>query len=846
MLDPRRALWRLIAVVCPLLAIVACHAQGHVWRYTQPDSKTWLVEELPAPKDQTPAVLAHRLGGNGNNLVQFGTYDVRTFGARCDGVTDDAAAFTAAIAAAKSVNGLVWIPPGPTACEVATGIVVNYPGARMECGAGSQLQSCIIQAKASIPYVIAWRTGVCPTCPGNGASPEGGGAPRGYLRDVTIDANHLAKVGLELNSSEMSSFDRVRVINGDFACIRNVNTQVAVSLSSITASVTGGSPTGQTVAQYDPNYSYVSLGTPITFVLKVSTTGALGTATYLLSTDGGSTFPGPALPLEAATNLMVGDGTNAQTLSGFVMTFPAGTYHANDTYRFTATWNTDSYNDRFSANGDNHYNDDFLYQCGTVHYTSGLASGNSGITGSQVSGTASTTANSQIITFTGAPDLTTFLGSGQSRVALKLNASTPVVYQGWIASSSTVVVVNGEQPTATASGLDFVIATGGGLYEDGLMEGAWASVNQMQIGASSVCMSFANNNGPKALSVNAINCGPAAVSVGGGATDATANASFGNWHNNSGTQISGSVPFLLSTYSSGTIDGPQSASGVAGNGRNWFFSSAGVAGCASPGSTGPNCQNMVPFALLSLVPTSQSISAASQQIQAPVQTPSQLPGNSSFVLLNVSGKYVMTSIPTITAAPAGSVLYLENVSPGSSITLQPNILSSSGIQLEGGYLTLNDGEIAKCISYNSFLGNWACTKLMSSYGRGNPNGNLGVSEPVSLTTTTAAATSIFSWDVGNSFVAPGTCAQVDIMAESQSGANVAHWRFEPCWTLNGTLVGSPLQDFAVKSTGATSLGWSVTWDPSGTTPIANVYVHGDTSGNAVQWTALIHHFDPGQ
>ena len=62
--------------------------------------------------------------------------DVRKYGARGDGVTNDVAAFNAAIAAAK---GGTVIVPGPNTYLVS-GVTVNVPGTRIECtGSGSAL-----------------------------------------------------------------------------------------------------------------------------------------------------------------------------------------------------------------------------------------------------------------------------------------------------------------------------------------------------------------------------------------------------------------------------------------------------------------------------------------------------------------------------------------------------------------------------------------------------------------------------------------------------------------------------------------------------------------------------------
>lgn len=53
----------------------------------------------------------HKADGTHN----FGVFNILTFGAKCDGVTDDTPAIQAALNAAAPVGGVVWLPPGPNA-----------------------------------------------------------------------------------------------------------------------------------------------------------------------------------------------------------------------------------------------------------------------------------------------------------------------------------------------------------------------------------------------------------------------------------------------------------------------------------------------------------------------------------------------------------------------------------------------------------------------------------------------------------------------------------------------------------------------------------------------------------
>jgi hypothetical protein len=179
-------------------------------------------------------------------------------------------------------------------------------------------------------------------------------------------------------------------------------------------------------------------------------------------------------------------------------------------------------------------------------------------------------------------------------------------------------------------------------------------------------------------------------------------------------------------------------------------------------------------------------------------------------------------------------------------------LASTSLGLDGPYVTLGPKEVIAFLSTGASVGGgpkWQqIWKSASNYASASHVGNFGEGRRVITTTSSTTPTEIYKVDVANCGLACGTLLDFDVVAQSQNGANVGAWLgYELGWNTSGTLF---LIAAGTRSgTGAGNLpplGWNLTWDPTGTTPFAKIYVAGDSSSNAVTWTINARHRDPGQ
>jgi len=128
------------------------------------------------------------------DLVMSRVFDVRVFGAKGDGVTDDTAAIIAALAAAQAVNGCVEFPPGTYL--VLTPIVV--PSTAPVAIRSSASDGAVIKAGAAMDYMLLMNHDPSYTA-------------FGRIENLYFNGNNLAEIGIYGYRFQHMVIDRCRV-----------------------------------------------------------------------------------------------------------------------------------------------------------------------------------------------------------------------------------------------------------------------------------------------------------------------------------------------------------------------------------------------------------------------------------------------------------------------------------------------------------------------------------------------------------------------------------------------------------------------------------------------------------
>jgi flagellar hook-associated protein 1 FlgK len=134
----------------------------------------------------------------------------------------------------------------------------------------------------------------------------------GYLNKLDNLAGAIIN---SVNTQHSSGYDLGGNVGGNFFSPVEVGSPVAATGNGYAGAVTGGTAyTGATNTTYE---------------VKMMTGGALGTATYEVSSDGGQTW-GSVQQMPASGNITLGDGIN--------LNFTAGTFNAGDVFSVNATY----------------------------------------------------------------------------------------------------------------------------------------------------------------------------------------------------------------------------------------------------------------------------------------------------------------------------------------------------------------------------------------------------------------------------------------------------------------------------------------------------------------------------
>jgi hypothetical protein len=283
---------------------------------------------------------------------------------------------------------------------------------------------------------------------------------------------------------------------------------------------------------------------------------------------------------------------------------------------------------------------------------------------------------------------------------------------------------------------------------------------------------------------------------------------------------------------------------VGGDVGFWIYRESGSEFALFPSQT----QSNLPIYSLQLVKSSFNFTASTDTIPLPDRT--QLLGHTTLVSVTSTAEFTLGFAPTI-ALPNVDGLVVVLVNDGQfRLTLQPDLLFSTGLLIEAPYVTLAPRDAIWFVSHGadrtwkqmSPISPLYASNAYSSHG----GGNAGTGRRVETTTDAAPSTHIiYQVDVQNSGVASGTVVKFDITAQSQAGVNWAAWL--------DNVFGSDTSgnSVLVKSVGIGSgpgntvpLGWDFQVDPTGTVPFAHFYVQGDASANPVTFVINPTHRDP--
>ncbi len=353
-------------------------------------------------------------------------FNVKTFGAVGNGVTDDTAAFVAAEAARSAAGGLIYVPPPSVFYGISAPLVLN--GAEWQGEPGLSLIKALGTPRSLVTFA-----GAC------------------HLYGISFDARRLGPyAALEINDQN-SVFELCEFSGGTISGLRATNIQAAAVIGSITQ--TGPGP-AITITQLDPNY--LSIGGP-NIAVKVTTAGPLSIATFQFSVDGGVTYSGLNQTLFSATQIgFPNGGVEFITSTGLLISATAGAFVLNTVYSTTVT-------STISNNNNVLISDCLAQQCGTTYAVAALiASYPAGqFNPVLVPGTITTVGGSQIVTGVG----TTFMSlKAQDGDALLINSQR---FQIAAVLDDTHIALDPRfTPAFSLTNLDYVITVSAGYSED--------------------------------------------------------------------------------------------------------------------------------------------------------------------------------------------------------------------------------------------------------------------------------------------------------------------------------------------------------------------------------------------
>jgi hypothetical protein len=753
---------------------------------------------LPAAEGQGAVMV----GGIPSAVGLMPVFRPESYGAVRDGTTDDSAAIQAAEDARNVAGGILFFSPGVYA--IASPLNVHDLGHGVNwTGAAGLFESTTIKATSPMKYMLGVASGGC------------------RFEHLTFDCSNNARDGIVRFGDALTIYEHMLVTG-------------AIRDGYHSASITVGTPGGLTITQTGPGPSMtVSVpdaselllvpGQPV--VLTIVTGGAIGTATFSTSINGGA--GGPEQIIYTSSLIGVPDSpTHYSYGSGVALNPTAGTYVSGTTYAFTPT----------NAGSAGVINDASTFLecsatvCGFQYKSAGFPPEFSRpIT---QPGTVAVTMGSQIVTGTGTTFTATTAHLGDSMYVVN---GTPILYKiACVLDDTHIALAPFLTPAASISGQDYAICTGAG-YSENL--GQDQNINKIIGGFWRECstgMTFAGGAGPTVIGsqIDVIQ------------VDAIYDRSF-----DGGTFIrvytEGGGPYAYSfSLSNGAGSAfirkcfSQAGGGqLAPNGAAAFYDNA--FGQYSAGGS----QESVRKGAINIIETPGTVSGASYQFPSPSNDPGS--NNTSYQVVNNGAAVTLTSTPTITAGLDGNILVIFNL--GKPITFVDNSQHTGTLlQLQAPMVTVGSGDTIRFLQSNS--GSW---RQLGQVSHQVSYSSIGGGEGSAIVRTTdATPTTLMSYAPGNTGNSVGgykavVTACVDGFQTAHDSAawfdvNVSwhsHYSDNPIvnWSI-GDVHGTNGGGSGVITSGGAPFGWDITvtysGGPSGTLALV---VTGDAS-HTVNWS----------
>jgi hypothetical protein len=722
-----------------------------------------------------------------------GRLNVKWFGAKGDGSTNDAAAINAAESARASYIGNGGLDPGfggallhfPTGTYcVSSEIQITKSQNAYWTGVGKHGIS-VIKAIASMRAVVS------------------NASQRSYLADLTIYANNLADYGL------------LRLGDGE-----SVYARLWVEGARLDAICSSAIKTGRTVTSVVPpqnaptitvTASSVEIGThqPTSVLLKITTSGVNdGSAQYAYSGDGGATYslPQGVYPTSNAAETGTGGAGTSGKWSGLTITFPAGTYTAGQVYTVNLTTVTAANNDGTS-----------LYDCtgqssGVTYYSAGAHHSGSTVQ-TQVAGTITSAAGSNILVGAGTSFTSTRARCGDMIYVYGTNAWYEVLC---VLDDTHILVGNSAKSTiASHAGVDFNIGVGWGFRD------AWnfdANIEHIVAGhfggGSPGGLCLLGTIGETLVGVEADQCGAVGITIGTDDGSFTYGSLVERPYFEPGDNVIG-LGFYNAAGSSVTMLEPANWTRQ-GPGTELLVVSSTVYGTARVMATTEQ-----------LLPTSITLSADRTTLNAPAPA-TQGQGGDGLTpvtsLLSITPTadgfsiigFNQQQVPLASGGGEGTRVRLLNTSDSHSFALVDLYYSGVNLLLEAPKILVTPHSYVDFINH---LGAWhQTTKVVANrlsnsslpYQPGGEGGSLVV-------TTNATQTMLYPLPYDSTVLAVTGC-RADVSAYLADGSQGAVWEgIFAVFKNGGTQLGTTAIAHAVGTNGGNPpAGWSVAVVPTGT------------------------------